>query len=492
MSLNDADNYIEVINVLHVDDDKNQLQFLKMFLTNMEEKIRVTSTSSPDEALKILFSNNFDCVVTDFSMPRINGIDLAKKIRENSSVPIIIYTGQGSEEVAEAAFLVGIDDYLRKEPDPSHYKVLIKRILNVVEKKRTEILYQSVVEQTMDALTITIGTTILFANQAMADLVGVINPNQLIGKNAMDLIHDSDKEMANQMMHDYLDGKGKQSFYKYKIKKSNGKISPVETSASVITYKGKPAFLTFIRDVSEREKLENERNKSDRRLRTLFELAPDGIATVNMKGVVTSVNPAFCRLTGYKAEEIVGSAFFNMASMQKSDVKRNVKIFLNIVRGKLPPHTEFIFNHKNGKAGLGEAHLAFIEFDNQTELLAILRDVTQRSSIEKNQKELNTQIQMLVDAKYQEVAEAERKKIVEDMSRLVEKDIMLAIKEIKKAVSIGKSQPERTDEVYRYIDDVVDITSSRLINMVRQMNITEDQILTEEDLNIKKTSIKTE
>ena len=121
MSLNDADNYIEVINVLHVDDDKNQLQFLKMFLMNMEEKIRVTSTSSPDEAIKILNSNNFDCIVTDFSMPRINGIDLAKKIREKSSVPIIIYTGQGSEEVAEAAFLVGIDDYLRKEPDPSHY-----------------------------------------------------------------------------------------------------------------------------------------------------------------------------------------------------------------------------------------------------------------------------------------------------------------------------------------------------------------------------------
>ena len=48
-------------------------------------------------------------------MPKMNGIELAQKIRETSDIPIILYTGQGSEEVAELAFSVGIDDYLRKE-----------------------------------------------------------------------------------------------------------------------------------------------------------------------------------------------------------------------------------------------------------------------------------------------------------------------------------------------------------------------------------------
>ena len=45
----------------------------------------------------------------------MNGIELAQKILETSDIPIILYTGQGSEEVAELAFSVGIDDYLRKE-----------------------------------------------------------------------------------------------------------------------------------------------------------------------------------------------------------------------------------------------------------------------------------------------------------------------------------------------------------------------------------------
>jgi PAS domain S-box-containing protein len=47
-------------------------------------------------------------------------------------------------------------------------------------------------------------------------------------------------------------------------------------------------------------------NASDERYRLLFELSPDGIATFDIKGVVTSVNPAFLKLTGFSKEEIVG------------------------------------------------------------------------------------------------------------------------------------------------------------------------------------------
>lgn len=71
-------------------------------------------------------------------MPRMNGIELASKVQQESNIHIIIYTGQGNEEVAEAAFSAGVDDYVRSEIDPSHYHVLVKRIKNSFEKKRAE------------------------------------------------------------------------------------------------------------------------------------------------------------------------------------------------------------------------------------------------------------------------------------------------------------------------------------------------------------------
>ncbi|MBT5643221.1 response regulator, partial [Candidatus Bathyarchaeota archaeon] len=153
---------IEEISVLHVDDDPNQFEFIKFFLNQVDKVLDVTCVGTPDEVFRELDTGNYDCLVTDFKMPLMNGIDLSKKVRENHTLPIILYTGQGSEEVAEAAFTIGVDDYIRKEMDPSHYQVLAKRIRHVVEKKRAETLYQRVVEGIMDGLSIVVDNRIVY------------------------------------------------------------------------------------------------------------------------------------------------------------------------------------------------------------------------------------------------------------------------------------------------------------------------------------------
>lgn len=111
----------DTVRVLHVDDEENQQEFAKAFLAVSDPSILVESVATPGEALERLREENFDCVVSDYQMPSMDGIELARRIRETSNVPIIIYTGRGSEEIAETAFTVGVDDYLRKELNPSHY-----------------------------------------------------------------------------------------------------------------------------------------------------------------------------------------------------------------------------------------------------------------------------------------------------------------------------------------------------------------------------------
>jgi CheY-like chemotaxis protein len=124
------------LRILHVDDEKNQLDFTKLFLEQFEKDVKVDSVTDPEEALKLQEKEDYDCIVSDYKMLKMNGIELAQKVRENSDVPIILYTGQGSEEVAELAFSAGVDDYLRKETEPTHYQILAKRIKHTVEKHR--------------------------------------------------------------------------------------------------------------------------------------------------------------------------------------------------------------------------------------------------------------------------------------------------------------------------------------------------------------------
>ncbi len=123
------------LRVLHVDDDLNQLMFTKLFLEECDPELRVESVSMPSEVIEVVEAEAFDCVVSDYQMEDMDGITLTHRLRERSDIPIIIYTGRGSDEVEEVARAAGADGYVRKETDPSHYKSLYKQIRGVVQQK---------------------------------------------------------------------------------------------------------------------------------------------------------------------------------------------------------------------------------------------------------------------------------------------------------------------------------------------------------------------
>jgi signal transduction histidine kinase len=127
-------NSAESQQILHVDDDPDHLEILRLSLETIAPRIEVISTDSSIEAIKMIEEQEFQCIVSDYMMPELDGIDLCRKVKKTSNIPIIIYTGQGSEEVASAAFEAGADDYIRKEKGQGHFKVLAKRIETAIQK----------------------------------------------------------------------------------------------------------------------------------------------------------------------------------------------------------------------------------------------------------------------------------------------------------------------------------------------------------------------
>jgi len=125
------------IRVLHVDDEEDQLRFTKMFLEELDEEVTVDSVSDPDEAVRLQGRNSYDLVISDYKMAGMTGIELFQRVRERSDVPFILYTGRGGDEVAESAYKAGVDSYMKKEVEPSHYRALSKRIRQIVENHRT-------------------------------------------------------------------------------------------------------------------------------------------------------------------------------------------------------------------------------------------------------------------------------------------------------------------------------------------------------------------
>ena len=129
---------LQEIHVLHIDDDASKRQLTKIFIQNLDPNINVTSVSNAAELIEKLLEEDYDCIISDYKMPEQNGIQIAEKIKSLLDIPYILYTGQGSEEVAEKAFEVGIDDYIRKEMETAHYRVLVKRLKSLVKRKKSE------------------------------------------------------------------------------------------------------------------------------------------------------------------------------------------------------------------------------------------------------------------------------------------------------------------------------------------------------------------
>jgi len=243
------------IKILHVDDEGSHLEFTKIFLEELDEEVVVDSVTNPEEALGLQEKNSYDCIVSDYKMLSMDGIELAQRVRERSSIPFILYTGQGSEEVAEQAFEAGIDDYIRKEPEPSHYQILAKRVRQNVDKYRTEQLYRKVVNESRDGIIILTGINIAFMNQAAAELFGCKTPNGFIGRSALEYFVEPEQRLR-QCIGGSPEEDEVSHLFEARYRTASGAIRVAEVSSSIIHYLRQEAHLCFFRDITHRRRME--------------------------------------------------------------------------------------------------------------------------------------------------------------------------------------------------------------------------------------------
>ncbi|MGB4548640.1 MAG: sigma-54 dependent transcriptional regulator [Syntrophales bacterium] len=114
--------------VLVVDDDRGMREVLEIMLTR--EGYQVASAPGGREALSICRKNKFDVVITDLKMPRVDGIDVLKGIKEMSpETMVILVTAYASGETAVAAMQEGAYDYLEKNFDIEELKLTVRDAL---------------------------------------------------------------------------------------------------------------------------------------------------------------------------------------------------------------------------------------------------------------------------------------------------------------------------------------------------------------------------
>ena len=118
-------------NILVIDDDEKLNRLLKRFLSDFY--IAVFSAIDAREGLKKMRSVSPDLIILDLMLPGMSGFDLCKRIRQTSSIPIIMLTARGDLMDKVVGLELGADDYI---PKPFEPRELVARIQAVLRRTK--------------------------------------------------------------------------------------------------------------------------------------------------------------------------------------------------------------------------------------------------------------------------------------------------------------------------------------------------------------------
>ena len=110
--------------ILVCDDDKNIVEAINIYLSG--EGFQVIPCYDGTEALKVLEKQKVDLIIMDVMMPELDGIRTTLKIRESSSVPIIILSAKSEDQDKILGLNIGADDYLTKPFNPLELVARVK------------------------------------------------------------------------------------------------------------------------------------------------------------------------------------------------------------------------------------------------------------------------------------------------------------------------------------------------------------------------------
>ena len=115
---------MDEIKILVVDDESRMRKLVRDFL--VREKYTVLEAADGEEALDIFYrESDIALIILDVMMPRRNGFEVCREIRETSKVPIIMLTAKGDESDELSGFELGVDEYIAKPFSP---KILVARV----------------------------------------------------------------------------------------------------------------------------------------------------------------------------------------------------------------------------------------------------------------------------------------------------------------------------------------------------------------------------
>jgi PAS domain S-box-containing protein len=301
------------IRVLYLDDEPGLLEIGKIFLEDSGD-LKVTTTMKGSDALQLLEKEQFDAIISDYQMPGMDGIQFLAEVRNRfGRIPFILFTGRGREEVVIQAINRGADFYLQKGGEPTaQFAELSHKIRQATSRKKaedslrnSEEQYRHLVEHSDEPIVVIQDGMLRLLNYRVVERLGY--PEQeLLAMPFPLLVHPDDRAMVEERYRKRMNDEESTSQYTFRLAGKDGKTIWVEISVVPITWKGRPATINFLIDITDRKWAEELVTRTRRNYEAFFNTIREFLFVLDDQGRILHMNGTVTSRLGYTRDELIG------------------------------------------------------------------------------------------------------------------------------------------------------------------------------------------
>ncbi len=251
---------------------------------------------------------------------------------------------------------------------------------DITERKETEELFKTLAEKSLVGIYLIQDGVFKYVNPKLAELWGY-KVEEIVGRSPLEFIHPEDRDLVEKNLRLRIKGKIDAVKYKFKVIRKDGEVRTNEVFGSRVFYKGKPAVIGTLIDVTEQERY-LEKLKEYKRF---YENAQDLFFILDEKGRFIDLNPKFAEIVGYEINELIGQTSKKL--VHPEDFDRLREFFTAVINGEVR-RDEFRAITKDGEILWFEIlEWPIFEKGKLVKVEGIAREITQRKILEEKLRE---------------------------------------------------------------------------------------------------------
>ncbi len=254
-------------------------------------------------------------------------------------------------------------------------------------------IYETIVEQSNDGILVAVDGEIVYTNPQLQQMTGY-SEAELAGAPKIQIFASEDQDLVQTYHNKRRDGETAPATYEAHLETNQGNKIPVEISVSDGEYNGTVASYAICRDITELKEQQTELETSQKRLRALFDKAPESVAVHTETGEMLDVNDQAAKISGYSREDLIG---MNVSAFEASRSDAEMRTLWQSMEFNETVTIDATHEHKDGSQYPVEVRVTKLEVDGKPRYLALARDLSERRERQREIETLKERLELAVE-----------------------------------------------------------------------------------------------